>query len=96
MMTNEEVALGLSQKYGAPKNKNREIAVYQSCIEMAEWKDSQIAEKDIEIRNIKEHWKTDRQLLIDKSWNFIRSHGNHFYHQTWEEIEKEFRDFMKD
>lgn len=38
-MTNEEKALYLSQKYGAPKNKNREIAIYQSTIEMAEWKD---------------------------------------------------------
>ena len=40
-MTNEEKALYLSQKYGAAKNKNREIAVYQSGIEMAEWKDEQ-------------------------------------------------------
>lgn len=43
-MTNEEKALSLSQKYGTPKNKNREIAVYQSCIEMAEWKDRQFRE----------------------------------------------------
>lgn len=43
-MTNEEKALNLSRKYSAPKNKNREIAVYQSAIEMANWKDQQFEE----------------------------------------------------
>lgn len=43
-MTNEEKALSLSRKYATPKNKNREIAVYQSAIEMAEWKDQQFKE----------------------------------------------------
>lgn len=43
-MIHEEKALYLSQKYGAPKNKNREIAIYQSTIEMAEWKDKQFKE----------------------------------------------------
>ena len=36
-MTPEEKAFELSRKYAAPKNKNREKAVYESSLEMTGW-----------------------------------------------------------
>lgn len=85
MMTNEEVALGLSQKYGAPKNKNREIAVYQSCIEMAEWKDAQfkkyLENKYIEARN--SYDKTEAKFYEDRM---------DYINELFEEIEQDNSD----
>lgn len=43
-MTNEEMALEQSRKYGAPKHKNREEAVYQASVEIAYMKDRQFLE----------------------------------------------------
>lgn len=76
-MINEEKALNLSRKYGAPKNKNREIAVYQSAIEMAKWKDQQFKDylekkkKDIMNNPYTGHCLSDMNLLTKLSTNYL-------------------------
>lgn len=93
-MTNEEKAREIASHYicdNEVMHYDHGDAIYEfetfgeetkdAALEMADWKDEQ--------------YKTDKEMLINKAWNFIRSRGNHFEHQTWEEIEEAFKNYME-